>query len=62
MTSACSQRDLSTFVDYSLNDADGTHTFTEVTAGDYVIFVAAYTTPDDAMSAEGVTVTVGASN
>ena len=52
-------RDLSTFVDYSLNDADGTHTFTGVTAGDYVIFVAAYTTPDDAMSTEAVTVTVG---
>lgn len=60
-------RDLSRFVAYSIDDSDGTHTF-DTTAGgdtiadgDYVVFVAAYTTPDDAESSPGETFTVGSS-
>jgi hypothetical protein len=60
-------RDLSRFVAYSIDDSDGTHTF-DTTAGgdtiadgDYLVFVAAYTTPDDAESSPGETFTVGSS-
>lgn len=50
--------DLSEFVDFSINDTDNTHTFTGVDAGEYAVFVAAYTTTTDGVSAEDVDATV----
>ena len=50
--------DLSEFVDFSINNTDNTYTFTGVDSGEYAVFVAAYTTTTDGVSAEDVDATV----